>query len=146
MVSQLCFNPDVLVSWLRRVRGEGIMLPLHIGLAAPMQVSKLLKLGPQIGVGSSVRYLAKQHGFIGNVLKGGALPARGPGAGDGRCGHVTGAGDRRAAPVLVQPGQGDGPVAAEYRGCLFRGRAVTAAGNTELSEAEKKRARTSRPP
>jgi methylenetetrahydrofolate reductase (NADPH) len=72
MVSQLCFNPEVLVSWLRLVRAEGITLPLHIGLAAPMQVTKLIKLGPQIGVGSSVRYLAKQHGFIGNVLKGGA--------------------------------------------------------------------------
>jgi methylenetetrahydrofolate reductase (NADPH) len=72
MVSQLCFNPAVLVSWLRRVRREGITLPLHLGLAGPMQVSKLLKLGPQIGVGTSVRYLAKQHGFIGNVLKGGA--------------------------------------------------------------------------
>ena len=54
------------------MRGQGITLPLHLGLAAPMQVSKLLTLGPQIGVGSSVRYLAKQHGFIGNVLKGGA--------------------------------------------------------------------------
>jgi methylenetetrahydrofolate reductase (NADPH) len=72
MVSQLCFSPEALVSWLRRVRGQGITLPLHLGLAAPMQVSKLLTLGPQIGVGSSVRYLAKQHGFIGNVLKGGA--------------------------------------------------------------------------
>jgi methylenetetrahydrofolate reductase (NADPH) len=72
MVSQLCFNPEVLVSWLRRVRGQGITLPLRLGLAAPMQVSRLLTLGPQIGVGSSVRYLAKQHGFIGNMLKGGA--------------------------------------------------------------------------
>jgi methylenetetrahydrofolate reductase (NADPH) len=72
MVSQLCFNPEVLVSWLRRVRGNGITLPLRIGLAAPMQVTRLIKLGPQIGVGTSVRYLAKQHGFIGNVLKGGA--------------------------------------------------------------------------
>ena len=72
MVSQLCFSPGVLVSWLRRVRGQGITLPLHLGLAAPMQVSRLLALGPQIGVGSSVRYLAKQHGFIGNVLRGGA--------------------------------------------------------------------------
>jgi methylenetetrahydrofolate reductase (NADPH) len=71
MVSQLCFNPEVLVSWLRRVRGRGITLPLHVGLAAPLQVSKLLTLGPQVGVGASVRYLAKQHGFIGNVLKGG---------------------------------------------------------------------------
>jgi methylenetetrahydrofolate reductase (NADPH) len=72
MVSQLCFNPEVLVSWLRWVRADGITLPLRIGLAAPMQVTKLIKLGPQIGVGTSVRYLAKQHGFIGNVLKGGA--------------------------------------------------------------------------
>jgi methylenetetrahydrofolate reductase (NADPH) len=77
MVSQLCFNPGVLVSWLRRVRGEGITLPLHLGLAAPMQVSRLLTLGPQIGVGTSMRYLAKQHGFIGNVLKGGAYQPEG---------------------------------------------------------------------
>jgi methylenetetrahydrofolate reductase (NADPH) len=72
MVSQLCFNPQVLVSWLRRVRAAGITLPLRLGLAAPMQVTRLLTLGPQIGVGTSVRYLSKQHGFIGNVLKGGA--------------------------------------------------------------------------
>ena len=77
MVSQLCFNPEVLVSWLRRVRANGITLPLRIGLAAPMQVTKLIKLGPQIGVGTSVRYLAKQHGFIGNVLKGGAYQPEG---------------------------------------------------------------------
>jgi methylenetetrahydrofolate reductase (NADPH) len=72
MVSQLCFSPDVLVSWLRGVREAGITLPLHIGLAAPMQVRKLMELGPKIGVGTSVRYLAKQHGLIGNALKGGA--------------------------------------------------------------------------
>ena len=72
MVTQLCFSPEVLVSWLRRVRGQGTTLPLHLGVAAPMQVTRLLTLGPQIGVGSSVRYLAKQHGFIGNVLRGSA--------------------------------------------------------------------------
>jgi methylenetetrahydrofolate reductase (NADPH) len=72
MVNQLCFSPRTLVSWLRRVRGEGITLPLHIGLAAPMQVTKLIRLGPQIGVGASVQYLAKQHGLLGTVLRGGA--------------------------------------------------------------------------
>jgi methylenetetrahydrofolate reductase (NADPH) len=70
MVSQLCFSPDVLVAWLRRIRKEGVTLPLHLGLAAPMQIRKLLELSPQLGVGSSVRYLAKQHGLIGSVLKG----------------------------------------------------------------------------
>ena len=72
MVSQMCFNPDVLVTWLRQVRGAGITLPLHLGVAAPMHVRRLLELSPRIGVGSSVRYLVKQHGFLGNVLKGGA--------------------------------------------------------------------------
>ena len=72
MVSQLCFSPDVLVAWLRRIRKEGVTLPLHLGLAAPMQIRKLLELSPQLGVGSSVRYLAKQHGLIGSVLKGGS--------------------------------------------------------------------------
>ena len=37
-----------------------------------MQIRKLLELAPQLGVGSSIRYLAKQHGLIGSVLKGGA--------------------------------------------------------------------------
>jgi methylenetetrahydrofolate reductase (NADPH) len=77
MVSQLCFSPGALVSWLRGIRAAGITLPLHIGLAAPMQVRKLLELAPRIGVGSSVRYLTKQHGFIGNVLKGGAYQPEG---------------------------------------------------------------------
>ena len=72
MVSQLCFSPDVLVAWLRRLREAGVTLPLHLGLAAPLQIWKLLELSPQLGVGSSVRYLAKQRGLIGSVLKGSA--------------------------------------------------------------------------
>lgn len=69
MVNQMCFSPHVLVRWLRWVRANGISLPLHLGVAAPMQLRKLLELSPKIGVGSSVRYLAKQHGLLGSVLK-----------------------------------------------------------------------------
>jgi methylenetetrahydrofolate reductase (NADPH) len=70
MVSQLCFDVDTLVSWLRRVRSEGIELPLQLGLAAPLNLRKLTELSIKIGVGSSVRYLAKQHGFVGNLVRG----------------------------------------------------------------------------
>jgi methylenetetrahydrofolate reductase (NADPH) len=72
MASQLCFSADALVSWLRGVRALGISLPLHLGLAGPLQIRRLLELAPKIGVGSSVRYLAKQHGLVGTLLKGGA--------------------------------------------------------------------------
>jgi methylenetetrahydrofolate reductase (NADPH) len=70
MVSQLCFDPAALVGWLRRARGQGIELPLRIGLAAPMTARKLIDLSIKIGVGSSLSYLAKQHGLVRNLLFG----------------------------------------------------------------------------
>lgn len=70
LVSQLCFDADALVGWLRTTRDAGIHLPLRIGLAAPLQIRKLIELSLRIGVGQSVRYLSKQNGFLGNVLLG----------------------------------------------------------------------------
>ena len=70
MVSQLCFDPDVLSKWLRTTRAAGITLPLHVGLAAPLNTRRLLELSLKIGVGPSLRYLTKQHGMLGNLLLG----------------------------------------------------------------------------
>jgi methylenetetrahydrofolate reductase (NADPH) len=70
MVSQLCFDAGALVGWLRAVREAGIFLPLRVGLAAPLQIRKLLELSLKIGVGQSVRFLSKQQGFVGNLLLG----------------------------------------------------------------------------
>jgi methylenetetrahydrofolate reductase (NADPH) len=70
MVSQLCFDVDALVTWLRQTRAQGITLPLRVGLAAPMNSRKLIELSMKIGVGSSLKYLTKQHGFLRNMLFG----------------------------------------------------------------------------
>ncbi len=70
MVSQLCFDAATNVDWLRRMRAGGVHLPLRIGLAAPLKVTKLVELSLKIGVGSSVRFLSKQQGFVSNVLLG----------------------------------------------------------------------------
>ena len=72
MVSQLCFDANTLVRWLRATRAAGIELPLRIGLAAPLKTTRLVELSLKIGVGSSIRYLTKQRGFVGNLLVGGA--------------------------------------------------------------------------
>lgn len=72
MVSQVCFDHAAITDWLHRVRGEGVSLPLHLGLAAPLQIRKLVELSLRIGVGASLRFLTKQHGFVGNMLKGSA--------------------------------------------------------------------------
>ncbi|MHA3021782.1 methylenetetrahydrofolate reductase [Mycobacterium sp. BMJ-28] len=70
MVSQLCFDSTALLNWLRTARAAGITLPIRIGLAAPMQARKLVELSLKIGVGSSVKFLTKQHGIVGNLLLG----------------------------------------------------------------------------
>jgi methylenetetrahydrofolate reductase (NADPH) len=70
MVSQLCFDVDALLGWTRSVRAAGVTLPLHLGLAAPMQLHKLAELSLRIGVGSSLRYLRKQNGLISGLLTG----------------------------------------------------------------------------
>lgn len=70
MVSQLCFDAGALVSWLQATRAAGIELPLYLGLAAPLNSRKLMELSLKIGVGSSLRYLSKQHGVLGNLLWG----------------------------------------------------------------------------
>lgn len=70
MVSQLCFDAAAFTGWLRTMREAGIDLPVRIGVAAPLQTRKLIELSLKIGVGSSVKFLTKQHGFVGNLLLG----------------------------------------------------------------------------
>jgi methylenetetrahydrofolate reductase (NADPH) len=72
LVNQLCFDSALLLGWLRRTRREGITLPLRVGIAAPIDTRKLVELALRIGVGSSLRYLTRQHGLLGSVLRGGA--------------------------------------------------------------------------
>jgi methylenetetrahydrofolate reductase (NADPH) len=70
MVSQMCFDADQLSGWLGATRRAGVTLPLRIGLAAPMKVTRLVELSMKIGVGQSLRYLTKQKGLVGNLVLG----------------------------------------------------------------------------
>lgn len=70
MINQLCFDPTALVRWLTSMRMAGITLPLRVGLAPPINPAKLLDISVRIGVGTSVKYLSKQHGFLRTLLRG----------------------------------------------------------------------------
>lgn len=52
LVSNLCFDPRVLGEWLARVRRRDVTLPVHVGVAGPVQRAKLLSMATKIGVGS----------------------------------------------------------------------------------------------
>ena len=62
VVSNLTFDPDVLATWVGRMRKRGITMPLILGIPGPVDRTKLLSMATKIGVGESTRFLAKHKG------------------------------------------------------------------------------------
>jgi methylenetetrahydrofolate reductase (NADPH) len=69
MVTQMCFDPEVIVEWLRGVRDEGVELPVHIGVPGVAERAKLLRIALKIGVGQSARFLKSNLGLVGRMIK-----------------------------------------------------------------------------
>jgi len=68
LVTQMCFDPEVLVDWLRAIRRAGVMLPAWLGLPGVAEIPKLIALSLRIGVGQSVKVLRKQKGLVRKML------------------------------------------------------------------------------
>jgi methylenetetrahydrofolate reductase (NADPH) len=68
IVSQICFSPDVIGSWIRRVRDRGVDLPIYIGLPGPIAAGKLLRFSSRIGLGESARFLGRHGTWVGRLL------------------------------------------------------------------------------
>lgn len=64
LVTQMCFDPQTLSTWLTEIRREGIHLPVWIGLPGVADMSKLVSLSFRIGVGQSLKLLKKQKGLL----------------------------------------------------------------------------------
>lgn len=77
IVSNLCFDAKVLVSWLTRIRRRGVTLPVQLGLAGPVETTKLLSMAGKIGVGESTRFLTSHASwFMRMASPGGYSPER----------------------------------------------------------------------
>lgn len=68
LVTQMCFNPQGLIEWLRLIRGRGITLAAWIGLPGVFDRGALLAASLRIGVGASLRQLRHRGGVIGRLL------------------------------------------------------------------------------
>jgi methylenetetrahydrofolate reductase (NADPH) len=64
IVSQFCFDPRAIVTWLVRLRDFGIENPVRIGLAGPTNLSTLLRYAQRCGVRASAQGLARQAGLV----------------------------------------------------------------------------------
>ncbi len=77
VVSNLCFDPVQLSTWVARLRTRGIRLPVLIGLPGPIERTKLLNMATKIGVGESTRFLAKNASIFARIAApGGYRPER----------------------------------------------------------------------
>jgi len=72
LVTQMCFDPQAIVVWLKGIRTAGVSLPAWIGLPGVADMSKLISLSLRIGVGQSVKVLKKQKGLLRKMI--GAKP------------------------------------------------------------------------
>ena len=59
LVTQMCFDAEVLASWLRSIREQGVTLPAWLGVPGVADRRSLLKTSMRIGVGDSLRYLKR---------------------------------------------------------------------------------------
>ena len=68
IVSQICFDAEVIGTWIRRVRDRGVALPIHIGLPGPVAATRLLQLSGRIGLGESARFLRRHGSWLGRLM------------------------------------------------------------------------------
>jgi len=69
MVTQMCFDADLLGKWLQDMRSRGITMPVWLGLPGVIDRTRLIKASFRIGVGDSLRFLRKKPKVAAQLLK-----------------------------------------------------------------------------
>ena len=59
ITTQFSFDADAIITWDERLTREGITLPVHIGIAGPTPLPKLIKYAMVCGVGASLNSVMK---------------------------------------------------------------------------------------
>jgi methylenetetrahydrofolate reductase (NADPH) len=63
ITTQLCFEPEAVLAWVRQTRERGVWLPVFVGLPGVVDRRRLLEISIRIGVGPSLAFLRKQRGL-----------------------------------------------------------------------------------
>ena len=64
LVSNLCFDPVTLRKWIARVRARGVTQPMFVGIAGPVDRTRLVRMAAKAGVAESARFLAGHTGWF----------------------------------------------------------------------------------
>ena len=78
IVTQMCFDVDVLIDWLLEIRRRGVYLPVRIGVPGSLKLDTLIKVLSMLGVSDMVAFL-KSKPVLARSLAGGVLGGFTPG-------------------------------------------------------------------
>jgi methylenetetrahydrofolate reductase (NADPH) len=68
IISQICFDADVIAGWIAEVRRRGTALPIWIGLPGSVDYAKLVRVSMKIGLGESARFLRLHSNWISRLM------------------------------------------------------------------------------
>jgi methylenetetrahydrofolate reductase (NADPH) len=74
IVTQFGFSPEVVYAWTRQLRDHGISLPVHVGIAGPASLTKLLRFAIQCGVGASLNSVMSNISAVSNLARPATTP------------------------------------------------------------------------
>ena len=69
IVTQMCFDAEILNDWINQIHKKGIELPVWVGLPGVIERGRLLKTSLRIGVGDSLRFLRKKSQVATELMK-----------------------------------------------------------------------------
>lgn len=69
IVTQFSFDPQAICDWDRALGTHGIDLPVHVGIAGPTPLTKLVKFAMQCGVGASLRAVMKNMATMSKMAR-----------------------------------------------------------------------------
>ena len=68
LVTQFNFDADAAVAWSERLRAEGIRVPIHLGVAGPTTMTRLMKYAALCGVRTSLSFALKRKAALTSLL------------------------------------------------------------------------------
>jgi methylenetetrahydrofolate reductase (NADPH) len=69
IVTQFGFNPQAVCTWDQHLAEHGICLPVHVGIAGPTTLPKLIKVAMRCGVGASLHSLMGSMSAMSNLAR-----------------------------------------------------------------------------
>lgn len=68
MITQICFDPKKIGTWLNDMRERGITLPVYLGIPGVIKRQKLLDISLKVGVGDSTRFIMHNLGLAAHLI------------------------------------------------------------------------------